>query len=316
MLAVLTAVACVATGLVLTGSPAQTATTPPGTLVFIKNHDIWMARGDGSGQVRITKDGTATEPYASPTMSDNGTIAAVRWPRIVRLDRTGKVLNRITTPRLPTSTGGQTNGTPHNAAISPDGATIVFSDVQTSPLRTGVGYVNATTGAQVGLTTYWDHPSWVTNSRTLHNGGYGSHVQIHELSGASHHWFDDGDVYGDEYSEDLSDTEISRDGKWLIAIRSYGSNKHVIWYRVNGTVQSGTALAVPTPACMTGTDAQFADPTLAPDGSAAAWTEGDGIWIKDDLADCDAPQPRLAIPGASEASWSKAAYAVPVPRRS
>ncbi len=310
-LAAIATLALAAVGVVVVHSPAQADGVPPGTLVFVKDHNVWMARGDGSGQVRITSDGTATSRYTSPTMSDAGTIAAVDGPQIVLMAKNGSVMRRITPPALPTSTGHQTQGTVTSAAISPDGKTIAFSALQVNPaLRSAVGYVTAATGAPTGLTTYWSNPSWVTNSRTLQDGGYGSHAMLHEIAGASQHWFDDEDVYGPDH-DDLSDLEVSRDGRWLIAVRGYGSGKHIIWYRVNGSAQTGAAPADPTPACNTNPDASFEDPTVSPDGSAAAWTEGDGIWIKDGLTDCDSPQPRLAIPDASEASWSKHSYSVP-----
>jgi hypothetical protein len=48
------------------------------SLVFIKDHDVWLSQPDGSGQYRVTTDGTADNPYASPSQADDGTIVAMR----------------------------------------------------------------------------------------------------------------------------------------------------------------------------------------------------------------------------------------------
>ncbi|WP_375425465.1 hypothetical protein [uncultured Friedmanniella sp.] len=76
-----------------------------GTIVFVKHHNVWIARGDGSHAHRITKNGTATRPYRSPSESDRGVIAAARGSLIVRMNQHGKVLNRINPPRLYNSAG-------------------------------------------------------------------------------------------------------------------------------------------------------------------------------------------------------------------
>ena len=47
-------------------------------MVFIKKSNVWMANANGSGQVRITRDGTRGNPYYSPSIADNGTIVALR----------------------------------------------------------------------------------------------------------------------------------------------------------------------------------------------------------------------------------------------
>lgn len=45
---------------------------------------------------------------------------------------------------------------------------------------------------------------------------------------------------------------------------------------------------------------------LAPDGSAVAWQEPDGVWILTRPLDCDT-QPALVLPGASTPGWTGAA---------
>ena len=68
----LIALALLVVGLVA-AAPAQSA-----SMVFIKKSNVWMSRVDGSGQVRVTKDGSRGNPYYSPSIADNGTIIALK----------------------------------------------------------------------------------------------------------------------------------------------------------------------------------------------------------------------------------------------
>lgn len=294
-------------------APAEAA-TPAGAIVFIKNHNVWIARGDGSGQVAVTSGGKASSPYRTPTRSDDGTFVAAKGAEIVRLDRDGKLIKKFSAPTLTSSVNYPIGGQPQYVSASPDGKSIAYTQIAWQcPIGWSCGYRYATgyttaNGTAKGNSTYFRAPSWLSNTRTVQSGGYGSHAMLHTLGTSAVNWFNDDDVY--PTTEDLGDLEVSRDGKWLIALRSHDADTHVVWYRVNGSPATQTP-PPPTAMCTTSTDPAFASPTLAPDGSAAAWEEGDGIWIKQDLTNCDSPQPALRIAGGSEPSWSQAAYRAP-----
>ena len=296
-------------------SPAPAA-VPPGTLLFVKNHNVWIAKGDGTGQAQLTKDGTASDPYASPTQADNGTIVASKGYLVVRLDRNGAPLGSFTPPTLTSSAGSPIGGVPHHVAVSPDGSTIAYSQIGyqcpiglSCGVRYATGYTSAT-GSAKSNKTYYRNASWVSSSRTVQSGGYLSNAMLHTLGASPVNWFNDEDIFADD--TDLNELEVSRDGRWLIALRGYDTSTHVIWYEVNGSVGTQSPPALPTPRCTSATDPSFASPTLAPDGSAAAWEESDGIWIKSSLTSCASPQPALRIAGGSDPSWSAVAYKAPV----
>jgi hypothetical protein len=66
-------------------------------MVFIKRGDVWMSRPDGSRQVPITKDGRPGRAgYFSPSIADNGTIAALKGIHLHSFRPSGK---RIIRPR-------------------------------------------------------------------------------------------------------------------------------------------------------------------------------------------------------------------------
>ncbi|MDQ2623609.1 MAG: hypothetical protein M3Y20_00470, partial [Actinomycetota bacterium] len=317
--AYLAAVALAFAGLVgagsATASPMLPAVTPAGTIVFIKNHNVWFAKGDGTGTVQVTTDGTAAEPYASPTQAGDGTVVASKGYLVVRLDRNGSELGWFVPPTLTSSAGAPLGGVPQHVAVSPDGATIAYSQIAyqcpigvSCMVRYATGYTS-NSGVAKGNATYFRNASWVSSSRTLQSGGYLSHAMLHTLGTEPVTWFNDFDHFADD--TDLNELEVSRDGRWLIGLRGYDTSTHVIWYEVSGSASTQSPPAIPIDKCVTGTDPSFASPTVAPDGSAAAWEESDGIWIKNDLTNCSAPQPSLRIPGGSNPSWSAVPYRVP-----
>lgn len=290
-------------------SAAQAANN--GTIVFIKDHDIWLAKGDGSSQRAVTKDGTYANPYRSPSLSDNGVIAASHGTRIYRLTQAGKVLNTMDPPALRNTLGHLVDGVPVDVAISPNGAKIAYTFVgyEAGMARFATGYTAASrlTSTTADKPTYFRSPSWIGNSRTLQTGGYGSQVMIHDLGGEPVHWWDDWQWADDD--TDLSNTELSPDGQAVAMIRNYAEDSYVVTAKVNGNATSGQP-AIPSARCQFGFNEALGieDPTWGPDSKRLAWTEpGDGIWTTDDaIASTCATAPRLLIRGGSEADWSPA----------
>lgn len=299
------------------GTVASTvAGTASGTIVFVKDHNVWIARGDGSGARALTTDGSYAAPYGSPTQSDGGVVVATHVERLVRMNQSGRVLTVLDPAPLPTSVGVAIDGAPVDAAISPDGASIAYTFTKyltpsgaSSGFRSATGYTAAdrlTDPAPMRSTYFWA-PSWVGNSRTLQTGGGGSHVNLHDLGAEPVHWFDDDDIYLP--STDLGNSQLSRDGRYLTAIRGYAADAELYWYAVAGEARSGPPPAVPEPLCKipaVGID----NPTWGPDSDSLAWQEPDGIWTRANARDCDA-QSALVIPGGSEPFWSPAALSAP-----
>lgn len=311
--------ALVAAAATVTAAGTSAAATPvpsatngtSGSIVFVKNHNVWIARGNGSHAHAVTKTGTRTSPYHSPSESNAGVIAAAHGPFIVRMTQRGKILNRINPPRLYNTAGEPMDGAVNDVAIAPDGKRIAWSFVRYSCpvaadclVRYATGYTLSTRYARAGRPTFYRAPSWVTNTRTLQTGGSGSQVMIHDIDAAPRHWFDDSDYTFP--STDLADGELSRNGRWLAEVRGYKSTSSIIWYQVSGNARAGAPPAVPQYTCYTNGEAAHASPTWSPDGPALAWAGATGIWIKRGAANCASPQPRLVIKGGSAPNWSRA----------
>ena len=173
------------------------------SLVYVKSGNVWLSQPDGSGAYQVTTDGTPDSPYRSPSQADDGTIAAGHRDDIVRMTQNGTVLNRIDPPGLTNSVSHHMDGPPVDVAISPDGARIAYTLVSYEcPVGASCGARAATaytaadhfTAPAAGGTTYFTNPSWVTSTRTVQFGGYGSQVNLHDVGSANaKHWFDDSD---------------------------------------------------------------------------------------------------------------------------
>ncbi|MFI5428170.1 hypothetical protein [Aeromicrobium sp. UC242_57] len=89
-------VALVAGALVAVGprAPSADAATTAGSIVFIKNYNVWISRPDGSGQRALTGNGTKAAPWRSPDQSDVGTVVATRGTRIYRMNQWGTELEQ------------------------------------------------------------------------------------------------------------------------------------------------------------------------------------------------------------------------------
>jgi len=304
------------------GAPAKRA-SGGGTLVFVKDSNIWLSNGDGTGARALTTDGNSTSPYVSPSQSETGIIAAGRLDQIIRMDQSGHVLNRMNPAPLPSSISGHPiDGNLQEVAISPDGSLIAYTMTKyltppaaDSGYRSATGYTAAAGFTESGArgSTFFEDPSWIGNARTLQGGGYGSQVMIDDLNPTDPvHWFDDTDIVGNDIytlTKDLGNSELSPNGRYVAAIRGYDTDTSVSWYRVNGDAIAASPPPVPTPVCAV-PGAHLDDPTWAPDSDSMAWAGPEGIWVRAGVEDCSAA-PQLLIPGGSHPDWSSAPLAPP-----
>ena len=309
--------AAVATACLATAGP-----TAADSIVYIKDHNVWVASPDGTKQHQVTTDGAADWRYASPSQADDGTIVASKGTDIVRLKQNGEVLSSFDPPATTDSAGQHIDGIPLGVKVSPDGSKIAYSYVHANcppGVSCGVRYVTmyshsdrATDPEEFGK-LYRRNPSWVTNDRILVFNGYQSQVNIDDFGGGRDsdvHWFDDEDVFGQENSTDLGDGELSPQGDRLAILRGYGDNLQLAFFAVEGDARTSIP-AAPKPACVTGAEPTLNGPTWSPDGQTIAFEHKEGIetlrlpTVAPDSC-AGAESGRVVLPGASQPDWGPA----------
>jgi len=318
------AIAFSAGAVVLSGvagtAPAQAApvtTTLPGSLVYIKGYDVYVARPDGTGERRLTTTGTAADPWVSPTGDDLGNVVAARGTVVHRMDRSGTELDSFDPLDVFDMWGHQYGGKVVSASVAPDGSKIaytyssfhcVFTDCR-DYWATGVSAADGSSPQTQYGTFEADSPAWVSDSRLIGNGTPFEGVRLFDADGGGQDWFHDG---VSPLFVPLTEPVVSRDGTMLATTRGAGSASHVTTYTIDGDILTGSRPATPTTVCENYPVAGQGSAAFAPDGSALAWSQPDGVWTKPDPLDCDAPA-KLVVPGAHDVSWAKAALPAPVP---
>jgi len=147
-----------------------------GTLVFIRNGNVWISKANGTAARAVTHDGTRKNAYRTPTQDDHGRIVALRGRGakavVSRLDQRGRVLNRY---GVPISSFG-----PDFVSVSPDGTKLAYetmfaaNDCSYTPCHTffqhAIEYAVAATGKALrGAHDVQDadFASWAGDGRTV-----------------------------------------------------------------------------------------------------------------------------------------------------
>jgi Tol biopolymer transport system component len=318
-------------GVAAFGAPASAA-APTASIVYVKNHNVWLAKADGSGQTRLTRDGIAASPYYSPTQADNGTIVALRGPdgrpvvatfrgggsKVYRLSPRGKVLGR---PRVTLfEPVGPLVPRALAAEVSPNGRTLAISQLlyevvspsggrrELKPVALNVVYTDVASGRYKGkselVLQQLGSPSWIDNKRLLVFDQYsqtGAHVYVASVGRKPVPFYRDparSDLVPDWNANSLGAGELTRGGDKFALVRAKldGAGAPTIEvYAAHGVS------APPAHRCtLAGRDITL-EPGLSwsPDGRTLSWFEDSGIWstpVKLNAPGCGFA-PRLVIRG-------------------
>jgi hypothetical protein len=311
------------------------------SVVYIKRNNVWMARADGSNQVRVSRDGRrgTGNYYFSPSLGDDGTIVALKSVFLHSFRPNGK---RIVKPRqwaIDPSPALSTE--PFNVDLSRNGRIVAtengiystYYDPRTSEDRPTLSakFIDFFTfrgkpkevGRTDGFSDY-DLPAWIDSQRlltTTYNifGAQVVEARVGDMTSGTDFYRDPGrDPLTGTNSFILRDAEMTRAGDKFAVMRrplqGASSDDPSV-----GTIQiyrTGNPPSASTPICAIGPArriSQQADPSWSPDGKTLLWWEvGRGIFSSrvTSTPGCGL-KPRLIIRGGITPDLSKAK----VPRR-
>ena len=296
------------------------------SIVYTKNHDVWLARPDGSAARQLTRDGG----YQSPTQSNDGTILVQRGTRFIRMDRAGRTLATLNSVMTGLPLGVSAVG-PFDPRISPDGTKLAYwigmysswhdyrNNVDWNSTGSITVWQDARSGRFLGATRYYGEPAWLPDSSgaLLFEETNALTAQVVAAGvGADHNhikpWFHDSDTKwsNEEYWKPIGAGDIARGMDRLAVLRggthigagglSEGPGNTIALYGVH-------LPGLPKMECLlTGASGgEFGVPSWSPDGRSLAWAEGNGVWTGAITHDCKG-SPHLTIPGAREPDWGPA----------
>jgi hypothetical protein len=306
------------------------------SIAYIQDNDIWLATPDGARKQQVTHTGG----YFYVSQADDGTLAAlVGGEKIQKLSRTGQVLAEFSTYVSDGSPVGgpvtQFHG-PFDPEISPDGSKIAFeyfndtydADPGCNELTIpscyvytqsqGVGITNSTgfTGFEAyGLLTGWVAPHWMSNDLLLRSSP-GANLNDDAVftqvgSTTNDHWF-----YDPNQGLGVEDVELSRDLQTVVGIAGFNSEKLRVyrttmspfgapdWDHTPFTNHENVPVAQQ---CYELPGTKFDNTTLAPSGTAMAYSTAAGVSVASIPANC-APGDAgaLVFPGAKHPDWGVA----------
>ena len=315
-------------------APAQGA-----SMVFIKKSNVWMARADGSGQVRLTRDGNRGTPYFSPSIADNGTIVALKSVFLHSFRPNGQRIVRARQWAINPSPSLSTE--PFFVDLSPNGRITAtqnavystFYDPRRSETRPTVAAwftdffdFRKSPPKEIGLTDgYYDYnyPAWIDSRRVLSTsyGIFNAQIftnRVGQRTRGVDFYRDPGrDPDTGTNSYILADAEMTRARDRFAVMRRPlrvdTADLSVATIQIYRTRNPSTASE---PLCAIGPGRKIGpepDPSWSPDGRTLVWYEnGRGIFSTPVRAKpgCGL-RPRLIVRGAHSPDLSKAS----APRR-
>jgi hypothetical protein len=234
------------------------------SIVYAKKGDLYLTSPDGSKGYRLTTGGG----FSSPSQADNGIIGALRYGKLVRLDRRGRMLNKpVGGMGSPGPGSTRSIGGPYEPRISPDGKRFAYYFYVQSSTDDWENYkIHISTGSY-GTWTWADHftspatesefshtfvqPEWVTNNRLLGSVSLVMNLFTWEL-GTGHGLYDSGgqwwasfqdppDEYGVAAFHQYMDPALSSDGTKLAMTDGEGDNSQLVIAATHGPAWSGHA---------------------------------------------------------------------------
>jgi hypothetical protein len=291
---------------------AAAAPAAADSIVYVRDGNLHLTSPDGSRGYQVTFDGG----YSSPSQADDGTIGALRAGQLVRMDRSGNLLNEpIDAVGSPGAAWSPDIGGPYEPRISPDGKRFAYWVYVRSITN---DYAENKSFASVGSLSTWTwadrftspteegeyeksllQPEWVTNDRLLGQMDMWMNIWTWKTGtgkgytyDAAQWWFglqDPVDEWGVEAYHYYDDPALSPDGRKLALTDGDHAQSRLLIARTNGPAWQGeppypepdyvggtNALQRPTLECEAATG-RVVNPSWSRDGGTLAYGGADGV---------------------------------------
>lgn len=282
----------------LLAAPMTAAAAPPsGSIVFVRDGDVWRINASGTRQQQITRDGAPARPYRVPSQADDGSVVALRGGQIHRWALNGAALDAPSVASL--------RGEPVDVDVSPDGGrvAVVLSSPCPAPDGTAmtcraVAVAGAAGGtAEVVVPAAPDVRSavWSDRNRLLVTRGNAIEA-VSPATGETATWVPD-DGTG------AALTDITGGGRGIAVIRRVPAGEPTL--RVH---TPPTATSAPAVWCEFGGPGTAA-PSWGPRGDVIAWQVSGGIVVATFPARRCPQQARMLVADGIDPDWGPSALA-------
>jgi hypothetical protein len=311
------------------------------SIVYAKQGNLYLSSADGSNGYQLTFDGG----YSSPSQADNGTIGAIRNRQLVRMNRSGQLLNAPIDAMGSDASHFGIAG-PYDARLSPDGTRFAYwFYVQTSwsDYYNSVEWISTGT---YGAWTYADHftdPSsegefdrglsqmeWISSDRLLGNQSFWMNIWTWKLGthaqDSSQYWFGLSDPYDPVWDVTpahwYDDPALSHDGTKLALTGSAqeGVDTSVYILQTHGPASVGeppydndylngvSVVATPDIKCHLDAGGNVVNPSWSRDGNTLAFGAPNGVYAMNvpSSFDCSQMTAHLIAAGGTDPAFGPA----------
>ncbi|HWK29363.1 MAG TPA: hypothetical protein VNS09_22560 [Solirubrobacter sp.] len=326
--------ALLATGIALLGAVAN---ADAAGLVYIDaDHDVAVARPDGSFVKKVTHAADAAHGYKAVSVADDGGITAFLAANDDRgnssfavFDQGGAVRQG---PFLFERSGLCGGLSPFRTATSPDGVFVAVQYWKGSNNCLGGGYtpsvrITARNTPTIGTSTYpsYDYltqPAWIRHPDQRLAGINGSALQVWQNDAAHmRDWITvSGGLELDGFDVHPTQTKLLLD---VADASGSGVKPHTLALLTYTELSAGGAAPTdPAPQLVCAAEGYVANdtgggrPVWSPDGSQIAWRGVDGIYVSPapvPSGDACVLQPKLVVPGGTEPRWAAFDVTAPAP---
>lgn len=266
------------TALALASAAAAPAGAAGGSIVYVKDQNVWLGSPDGSAQRQVTTDGAAG-PYVGPSAKDDGTIVVAQATTFSTFTPEGV---RVGGPfRAGATTTGCPATGPFDGQVEPQGNRITYwwmwhscvNYLGFTPYITAAFADRDTAPTDFAQLNPYTAPRWVIPTGAIAAVKRdGSGLVAQNAAGAMQEFLTA------DPGETLQAFDIARDGQRILLLSAADTNSPGtlrVWNNAGIPPAAGGA----TVCTLSPFGSGASKPRWSPDGTQITWADGQGVWV-------------------------------------